>query len=297
MRIALSGQTFTFPNNCVCCGGPANTVLHVQASKSQGKRVIRTTTRGWDFPYCSLCSQHLQSWKSASGYAWLTFFCTGIGGYFLVSVDWVAVVVAASAALALILFWVLRSRARKHCSTTCVCAGPAAYYLGWHGTQHEFEIVAHSYAVTLAASNERKLINVSPELHALLRTRSLLPPVIVPPALPAHPAQMDDELIVKCLAKLESAKGPATRRNILRAALPSLSSDAARQHLLLEASRIEVDAVLGKVDTLKTTSSKRRALTTAIEEIKSDAIADELQRTQLRLLGEALAELETTTSA
>jgi len=109
-------------------------------------------------------------------------------------------------------------------------------------------------------------------------------------------AKSDAEIYDEALRKLESAKGPAGRRSALQVALERISSTEFRDQLLLEASKIEVDAVLEKTNGLKTVSAKRRRLQEALDGLKNDAVPDELQVTQIRWLQEALEQLETSTS-
>ncbi|WP_437603008.1 hypothetical protein WMF28_15400 [Sorangium sp. So ce590] len=96
----------------------------------------------------------------------------------------------------------------------------------------------------------------------------------------------------QALAKLEAARGPAGRRSAVRAGLDRLTLQELRDQLLLEASRIEVDAVLEKVDGLKTAAAKRRHLLAALEALRADEIPDDLQAQQIRWIEEALAALE-----
>ncbi|WP_437338443.1 hypothetical protein [Sorangium sp. So ce394] len=102
----------------------------------------------------------------------------------------------------------------------------------------------------------------------------------------------EQEMLEQALTKLDAAKGPAGRRSAVRAGLDRITLPELRDQLLLEASRIEVDAVLEKVDGLKTAAAKRRHLLAALEALRADEIPDELQAQQIRWLDEALAALE-----
>src|SRR5262245_31150848 len=66
MRIDLSGHKFVFPQRCACCGGMPQTTLSASASRSTGKRVVHTTTKSWDFPYCHKCVAHVRAAKGAT---------------------------------------------------------------------------------------------------------------------------------------------------------------------------------------------------------------------------------------
>jgi hypothetical protein len=102
----------------------------------------------------------------------------------------------------------------------------------------------------------------------------------------------EEMVLHQALAKLETAKGPAGRRSAVRGGLERLSIQELRDQLLLEASRIEVEAVLDKVDGLKTAAAKGRHLLAALESLRTDEIPDELQVQQIRWIEEALAALE-----
>jgi tetratricopeptide (TPR) repeat protein len=102
----------------------------------------------------------------------------------------------------------------------------------------------------------------------------------------------EEEILRQARAKIEVAKGPAGGRAAVRAGLERLTIQELRDKLLVEASRIEVEAVLEKVDGLKTAAAKRRNLLAALETLRADEIPDELQAQQIRWLEDALAELE-----
>jgi hypothetical protein len=97
---------------------------------------------------------------------------------------------------------------------------------------------------------------------------------------------------VQWLERLEKLKGSAARRACLQTALASLPTDTLREKLLLEASRIEVEAALLKAESLETTAARRRTLLAALEEVRSDPIPDDMQQRQISWLEAALEALE-----
>ena len=101
------------------------------------------------------------------------------------------------------------------------------------------------------------------------------------------------QLVADAVQKIEAAKGPAGRRAALNAALEQLSDESGRAELMLEASRVEVTAVLDKVDGLKTKAAKKRNLEAALDALRIDGVPDHLQQQQAAWLQEALAALET----
>jgi hypothetical protein len=65
-----------------------------------------------------------------------------------------------------------------------------------------------------------------------------------------------------------------------------------KERLRIEAARIEVTAVLDKVDGLKTASAKKRHLLAALEDICSYDVGDSMQLRQIEMLEAALCEVE-----
>src|SRR5712664_3453183 len=78
MQIDVSGHQFTFPQLCACCGGTPDSVWSVSASRSRGKRVVHTTRKRWDVPYCHECVKHVSLYRSVAGIAVLTLVAAGI---------------------------------------------------------------------------------------------------------------------------------------------------------------------------------------------------------------------------
>lgn len=141
------------------------------------------------------------------------------------------------------------------------------------------------------AANARNAVNLTEDSRAALTTAVSS---IVEAARPTAPVPVENpqDVSVRWITKLESQKGPAARRAVLAQALASIVDSKVRDQLLLEASRIEVDAVLAKVEGLKTATAKRRHLQAALDALKADAVADDLQSQQIKWLGDALEELE-----
>lgn len=307
MRVELSGEKFTFPQRCACCGGGADSSYQAAASKTRGQRKVTTVTRGWEFPYCSACLHHVGTWNSAGGAFFAVLVVTAIVGWLTMSatVFVLGLVAAVWARVA------LRRRAERERSAHCVSARPAVEFLGWHGSLKSFAIESREYAAEFMRMNQSKLVNLSSEARSLLLSPLGAPPQVsspvrvpapprtsertaaslISPVAPSLPTAGDDD-ITAMVAELESLKGPASRRTALSRSLARLRTEQARQRLLLEASRIEVEAVLDKVDSLKTKSAKRRNLEAAIEQLRNDPVPDELQAQQIRWLTAALRELD-----
>ena len=196
------------------------------------------------------------------------------------------VVFVIAAAIALLVAAQRRRAIIASCGPGCATVGPAVAYLGWAGTVKTFQFAARDYAVAFAQQNARNLINVSLELRRLLESANApaapLPQVTRERSAPA--AQLVADPVLDWIARIESYKGAVARRNALGRALSELADPAARHQVLVAASKIEVAAVLDKVDRLSTAAAKRRHLERAIAELAADRIPAELQAAELLLL-------------
>jgi hypothetical protein len=111
----------------------------------------------------------------------------------------------------------------------------------------------------------------------------------------AHAACQEEkrvEALQGLLDRLNTAKGAATRRNVIARAEKLGVTPEERLQLLLEASRLDTDDTLEKVESLKSKAVKRRRLEEALSAIRADAVPDELQADQIALLEEALRTLD-----
>jgi hypothetical protein len=208
-------------------------------------------------------------------------------------------------ALALVVGLVLASKRRQQakasCGPSCVTPTTSISYLGWSGSVSSFSFASAIYAGRFAQRNAHNLINVNAELRRVLEHPALAaPPVAAPlmapaPAVPTAPRSVSTpasgDPVLDWIARIEGYKGPVARRNALERALQEIHDPDAKRRLVLAASRIEVAAVLDKVDGLASAAAKKRHLKKAIDEISSDNIPDELQAEELQQLEERLRSL------
>lgn len=173
MRISLSGHKFTFPQQCACCGATPQTTLTASASRSTGKRVVHTTTKAWDFPYCIPCIGHVRTAKSAGTLATFiiitSFIIAGLVGF--ASDAWTGAVWVGVAGVVCGI-WAhhsLMKKAKRMCLPNCTCVKSAVGYQGWQGSCHEFEVVSPAYALAFMGGNHTKLVNVRPEVWQWLQ--------------------------------------------------------------------------------------------------------------------------------
>jgi len=174
MRIDLSGHKFTFPQQCACRGAAPQTSLAASATRTTGKRVVHTDTRSWDFPYCLSCTAHVKAAKDAaiaagfiSGGSILIFmFCS----FALDQAGLGLLLCAAGIGFAIFTHNSMMSKAKSMCSSTCAAVKSAIGYHGWQGACQMFEVVPPQYALAFMLTNQKKLVNVRPEVWQWLQT-------------------------------------------------------------------------------------------------------------------------------
>lgn len=139
------------PPLCACCGESSSTTVRVSATRVQGKRVVRTKTSTWNFPFCMRCGEHDREWPTASGFEVLvlTLLTCGLYLYFYVK---------------------RRQRALAMCSPACARPTHAVAYLGWHGTVHQFEVASEVFARAFMTSNAKKVVGVDDRAREVMST-------------------------------------------------------------------------------------------------------------------------------
>lgn len=286
MRVEISGKRFAFSHSCACCGASADSELAASATRTTGKRVIKTKTNTWKVPYCSKCLAHVQAWQAASS-AGAALLALVVGGAICLANVAVGVVIAIGG-LAVAIGNASRARAaaRAMCSPTCACPDPAVQYLGWSGTVESFDFRSDAYALRFMQDNRSKLVNVAPAARTALAAAAQ---TLMTPA-PAAAKDDSDASLLSWLGRIEAARGPATRRAMVERALKDIGADQQRE-LIQAAAKIELRATLDKVDALKTVAAKTRYLADAIEALRSDSAADELQAAEIQALEDTLRAL------
>jgi uncharacterized tellurite resistance protein B-like protein len=149
VRISLSAKQLVMPPVCACCGGASTASVPVSATRVRGKRVIRTTTSTWEFPFCGRCCEHDRAWPKASGLEVLVLTILTLGIY---------------------LYFYVKGRQRAMALRAPSCAMPcrAVAYLGWHGTVHELEVASEEFARAFLAANGKKLVDADAEARELM---------------------------------------------------------------------------------------------------------------------------------
>lgn len=160
VRVHVSGPHFIFPELCACCCELADRQLAVAASKSTGKRVIRTRTNAWDIPYCQTCLKHAKVYDeaTASGCAQAVLSIVVLGA------AWYSAGLFLGGALGLLMLVGtalltnhLTSNAQQIQRPTCATISRSVKYVEWHGTVHELSMASRDYALAFMLANKKKL--------------------------------------------------------------------------------------------------------------------------------------------
>lgn len=284
VTVELAGRKYTVPFECPCCGAVPDAELRI---------IARATGKGAAFPYCARCVEHARRWDGAgvptAGVMVLALagtIGTVIAGAFLVA----AGVFVGGAVLGGVLRSSRRAAARAGCGESCAAPGVALAYLGWSGTTSGFSFASPTYAARFADANPALLANVTPQLRKLIdgyhKARLAVPtPAIAagvaPPPLTAR----------EWLARLESTRGTVARRIALARALEMVEDPQPRRELIQTVARLELEPLYARVQRETRPAARRALLVAAIEEIRADNIADELQAAELEKLEARLAEL------
>lgn len=299
MIIQLSARTISMPNFCACCGGNADSQVHFTASRTTGKRVTHTTTRGWSFPYCGRCVEHSAAWNSrytafasiviVSVLAGLTYFGepSAAGAIFIIgNLGALAVSISNMSAR--------EKRARALCTPNCQGPGSAVAYHGWQGSVQTFDVASTRFAEAFLRANNSKAINLSPTALSALSAATVrtVPSSVRTAAAPPGRMESDEDKLLRYMDKLAAARSGTTRQSIMEAGIRELSSPDAITKLRVATAAIEVQAVLEKVAALKTPSAKRRNLESALIELGNRELPRELLSDEFAVLQKALAEID-----
>lgn len=166
MRIALSAKQLGMPPLCACCGSPSITAVPISSTRVEGKRVIRTKTSTWNFPFCGRCCEHDRAWPTTSALEVLVLTVLTCGLYLYYYVK-------------------QRQRALSLCAPACAPPRRAVSYLGWHGTVHHFEVASDAFAQAFLATNAKKVVGADATARDLMsRPTPSSPPRSAPASTP-----------------------------------------------------------------------------------------------------------------
>lgn len=286
VTVAVSARKFAVPFECPCCGATPDADLAIPYTSAKATPAASDTAKWLEFPYCRRCVTHAAHWESADrtsgrvlGVGVLAAIAVGI------AVSWLAGSLVFLGAITLALFLVLagRGRARAGCGPACAFPGKAVAYYGWSGNASTFAFESPTYAARFAEQNTGKLVDVTPQLRALLEGYKVARLAVPTPAAPSlvvpPPLELRD-----WIARIESEGSGSGRRNMLKRALDTIHDPADRKRLVEIASAIEVAVIMEPIERLPSPAAKRRKLQDAIEHVRGDNLPEELQEAALRQL-------------
>lgn len=283
--IEVSARKFSIPFECPCCGAAPDAELKVPATRI-GKRAVRETTRGLDFPYCRRCISHVTAWES-SGVTSAGAMLLGILAAIIIAIGVKLLIGVGIFVAAIPLAWTVRSsnraNAKARCGPSCAAPGKALTYLGWTGNVNSFSFESPTYAARFAEHNPKTLINVTRQLERLLEAHRVARLAVPTPAA-AHMVVPPPPSTREWIARIERQPGPIARRNALARSLEAVHDPSERSQLVQAASQAELGAVLDKVNLVTSAAAKKAVLLGAIEAIRWDNMPDELQEAELRQL-------------
>jgi hypothetical protein len=282
--VELAARKFALPFECPCCGATPDTELRI---------IAKTTRQALGFPYCQRCVAHVRKWDDsgiASAGIMVLAIIAAIGAAIAGSVLVALAIFVGAASLAWWLRSTRRAAAKSGCGESCATPGHAVSYLGWSGATNGFVFASPTFAARFAEANQTIVANETPQLRKLLdgyRKARLAVPTPAVAAGVAPPPLTANEWI----ARIETTPGTVARRIALQRALEMIEDARPRRELIQTVARIELAPLFDKLQRLSNPAAKRTLLTTAIEQIRIDNIADELQAAELEKLEARLAEL------
>ena len=193
-QVRVSARILYWPRCCACCCGVATGTRAATATRTTGKRVIKTQGKYWPIPYCDQCLEHHVVYdeflQKAKGDSWgclsiLLFLLFGVAFFvsamaFLLYINGLGraslpVFLLASAFVVVLFlsFYFARQaesnyakavlqeqedEVRDHMTPTCTSACEAVCYDGWDGSIHTFRFANQAYAAMFESANRKKII-------------------------------------------------------------------------------------------------------------------------------------------
>lgn len=179
IKVDISAQTINFPPICACCGGPPDAVVGATATRTTGVRVVRQTSQGWDFPYCTRCIAHVTALHKARGVQTALIIAGAllslVVGMAVGNFGLTCILALIFCGAAILIGRILIKNAEATKGANCANCDGAVRYNGWHGSCHFFVLDSPHYAYHFMHANINKLVNVHPQTHQWLHGQA--PPV------------------------------------------------------------------------------------------------------------------------
>jgi hypothetical protein len=180
-----------------------------------------------------------------------------------------------------------RTKAKSACGEACASPAIAVHYLGWSGNSSTLSFESHVYAARFAEQNTTRLVNASPILRKVIEGHKLARLAVPTPAaaIRAVPAAAT---VAEWIDRLHAAAGRVARLDGLARSLDAFTEPAERGSLIEAATKLELAAVVDKLDQLSA-EAKTRHLQKAIVDTRADNIPEELRDEVVRQLELRLA--------
>ena len=158
--VAAEGKTLRLPQQCACCAEPADATYFAQHTGGDGPFHLFEETRGWEFPYCSQCLEHIQLQAETSTPGIGPLAAGPLLGAALGGPVGLLIGLGASAAVSVYGAAQASEQVRALLKPTCVSVGPAVGYDGWDRDTHQFTFLNRDYANAFCAENVGSLVSL-----------------------------------------------------------------------------------------------------------------------------------------
>lgn len=158
-RVIVSAKQLPMPSICVCCGSAPTTTVAAAATRTKGKRVVRSETHSFRFPACSQCVHHASLMPNASSY-WTAVWLPPVIALFL-SPPLAVMLAIVSWPLLFVLYRARLAAAYAARSESCQAVHNLVSYVGWHGTEHTFTMDSFRFAQAFVEAARAGRKNVS----------------------------------------------------------------------------------------------------------------------------------------
>lgn len=158
-EIKVSANLLVIPKICCCCAEQVGSLSYqARATKTKGKRVIRTQTKSWDFLICDDCSRWINQTAWARTIVKIAVVLFLIGLYFL-STDQTEVGIGIASIFGILCWaWLQARKKGREIMPHPNCRPEPVEYFGWHGTVHSFRFSNPTYVEMFKQGNIKKLI-------------------------------------------------------------------------------------------------------------------------------------------
>lgn len=172
--VKVSARILRFPSVCCCCGsGCPQTWFRATATRTTGKKVIRTDSRSWDFPLCHKCESWMDLQHAANAaYRWFVAFIVFAVLGFLSGVlslfgslpilagvvGMVTTMVSGLVSPFVYESWQRRQSEANRQKPADHCRLHPVVYDGWYGSVHTFYFSCPRFTSHFQAANAKKLL-------------------------------------------------------------------------------------------------------------------------------------------